>query len=78
MLKNKIVYKLLSQTHKHLRNGELITTQLMEATTVDGSLKPIQRSGIKHMVGNVNPQINLGQKEIPWILGRSTPWHFEL
>ena len=30
--KNKVVYKLLSQTHKHLRHGKLKKTPLREAT----------------------------------------------
>ena len=30
--KNEIVYKLLSQPHKHLRHGKLRKTQLREAT----------------------------------------------
>ena len=31
--KNKVVYKLLSQPHRHLRHGKLKKTQLREATT---------------------------------------------
>ena len=30
--KNKIVYKLPSQPHKHMLHGKLIKTQVMEAT----------------------------------------------
>ena len=41
--------------------------------TVDCTLKPIQRSGVKHSVGKVISQSNLSRQERPSKLGRSTP-----
>ena len=46
--KNRVVYKLISQPHKHLRHGKMKKTQLREAT-----VEPIERSGVKHSVGKV-------------------------
>ena len=37
----------------------------VEQPTVDCSLKPIQRSGVKHSVGKVIPQTNQGRQETP-------------
>ena len=81
--KNKVVYKLLSQPHKHLRHGKLKKAQLREAT--NGWLHPwtapvpvfdCTRSGVKHSVGKVIPQSNQSRQERPSILGRSTPSYF--
>ena len=49
----------IAQPHKHLRHGKLKKTQLMKQHTVDCSLKPIQRSDVKHSVGKVNAHSNL-------------------
>ena len=44
---------------------------------VDGTLKPIKRSGVKHRVGKVIPH-SLSMQESPNNLLRSTPWYFKL
>ena len=46
--------------------------------TVDCTLEPIQRTGIKHSVGKVIPQSNLSREGRPSKLGSSTPWYFKL
>ena len=51
--KNRVVYKLFSKPHKHLRHGK------RKQPTVNCILKPIQRSGLKHSVGRVIPHSNL-------------------
>ena len=72
------VWKLISQTHKHLRHGKLKKRQLKEATNGNFTLKPKQRSGAKQSVGKAIPHMNLGQQETTYKLGRSTHRHFEL
>ena len=44
--------------------------------TVDRTLKPIQRAGVKHSVGKVILRSNLGRQEIPCNLWRSKPSNF--
>ena len=61
--KYKIVYKLLAQPHKHLRHWKFEKPQLKEATTVHCTLKPTQRSGVKHSVGKVISHSNQGRQE---------------
>ena len=46
--------------------------------TVDCTLEPIQRSGVKHCIGKVIPDSNFSRQERPSKLGRSTPWYFTL
>ena len=41
-------------------------------------LKPLHRSGVKHIVGKVITHSNLGQQKTPCKLWRSTPWYFKL
>ena len=58
---NKVVYKFLSQPHKHLRHRKL------KKPTVECTLDPIQCSGVKHSAGKVIPHSN------PCKLGSFTP-----
>ena len=44
----------------------------------DWSLKPIERSDVKHSVGKVIAHTSLGRQETPCKLGRSIPWCFKL
>ena len=46
--------------------------------TVDCTLNPIQRSGVKHSVGKVIPYSIIGRQETPWKLEVSSPWYFKL
>ena len=70
--KNKIVYKLLSQPHKHLRHRKLKRHYSGKLPTVDCTLEQILRSGVKHSVGKVFPHSNLRGQEKPNKFGRST------
>ena len=73
MGKKQIVYKLLTQQQKHLRDGKQKKTNLVKQPTIDCVLIPIYRSGVKHSVGKVIPLMSLGRQEKPRKLGRSTP-----
>ena len=57
--KNKVVYKLLLQPHKHLHHRKLKKTHPGIQPTVDCTLEPIQHSGVKHSIGKVIPDLNL-------------------
>ena len=52
--KNNVVYKLMSQPHKHLRHGKWKRNSGKQPT-IDCTLEPILRSGVKHSVGKVIP-----------------------
>ena len=70
--KSKVVYKLLSQSHEHLRHGKRKHNSGKQPA-VDCTLEPIQRSGIKHSVRKVIPHSNLTRHERPSKLGPSIP-----
>ena len=69
----KTIYKLLLQSYKHLRLRKKRKHNSGKQPTVDCSLEPIHRSGVKHSVGKVIPQSNLSWQERPSKLGRSIP-----
>ena len=50
--KNKVVYKLLSQPHKHLRHRKREHNSGKQQT-VDGTIELIKHSSVKHSVGKV-------------------------
>ena len=64
--KNKVVYKLLSQPHKHLRHGKLNKTQLGDAP--NGRLHPWTHLGFRcetQCIGKVIPHSNMSRQERP-------------
>ena len=67
--KNKVVYKLLSQPHKHLRHGKLKKTQIRK-TTLNPSSVPVSTQVI--------PRSNLGRQGTPYKLGSSRPGYIRV
>ena len=48
--------------HKHMRHGKLKKHNSEKQPTVDCTLEPIQRSGVKHSVRKVITQSNLSRQ----------------
>ena len=60
-------FRSLRQSHRKRK------LNLGKQQTVDYTLEPIQRSGVKHSLGKVIPHSNLSRQGRPSKLGRSTP-----
>ena len=75
--KNKIVYKSITQPHKHLRHGKIETRTHGNNQRLTALLNP-SNVPVSNSVGKVIPHRNLGRQETPCRLGRSTPWYFKL
>ena len=75
--KNKIVYKSITQPHKHLRHGKNETQTHGNNQRLTALLNP-SNVPVSNSVGKVIPHRSLGRQETPCRLGRSTPWYFKL
>ena len=75
--KNKIVYKLHTQSHKHLRHGK---TEKQTQGSNERLTAPLNPSNfpVSNTVWVRSPHTSLGRQETPCKLGRSTPWYLTL
>ena len=71
--KNKIVYKLLTQPHKHLRHGKTEKQTQERIQRLTAPLKPYKFRGQTQCIGKVIIYTSLGRQETPCKLGRATP-----